>query len=178
MTLNEYRPEDDVTGPQRDPMEMVRWWSFLMGAAYTNPLHDLLHAHTLKPVEQVINLLPGRPKATFGADGVSLHKMSKKRFFPYTDITFLKLDYTCFYHRNSMVHDSKYFLRMHLETSQDRVVMSLQILKPQCEKLLKSLYARRVRFQEYYMGSRSFLLNADIPYKRIQELKAEYGLKW
>ena len=159
-------------------MDSVRWWSFLLGAAYTNPLHDLLHVHTLKPIEQLVNLLPGRPKATFGTDGISVDKAVKNRFFAYADISSLKLDYTCFYHPNSMVHDAKFFLRMHLETPRDKVIMSLQILRPQCKKLFQSLYTYRVRFQEYYMGSRSFLLDTEIPYQRVQELKAEYGIDW
>ena len=70
------------------------------------------------------------------------------------------------------------FLRMEYATSSSHDTVDLNATDYQCRQLFKMLYAQRVRFQEYHLGSRSFLLNTDIPYQRVQELKAEYGIEW
>ena len=71
-----------------------------------------------------------------------------------------------------------FFLRVFFVRQDEEVTIDLATHQRQCKQLFKELYRSRVNFQEYYMGSRSFLLDTEIPYKKVQELKAEYGIDW
>ncbi len=98
--------------------------------------------------------------------------------YRYENLGQLKCDYTCFYDPSNPMVGSAYFLRVSFVSWNQGHTIDLAVHRGQCKRLFQDLYAQRVRFQEYYMGSRSFLLDTEIPYKRIQELKAEYGIDW
>ena len=179
MTLNEYRHTDYSLAPVRNPLDEVRWWRYLGGRAYVNPLHDLLYALSRNTSSAEKRRDPGRRQVTFGDSSISIVEVDgAESSYLYQNLGQIKLDYTCFYDSGDPMVGGSYFLRVSFVSWNQGYTIDLAAHRGQCKRLLQDLYAQRVRFQEYYMGSRSFLLNADIPYKRIQELKAEYGLKW
>ena len=178
MTLNEYRHTDYSLAPVRNPLGEVRWWRYLGGRAYVNPFHDLLYAMSRNPRPTPARTLSGR-QVTFAEQTLSVSPSSEySRTYKYTELILLKLNYTCFKDPRTGSASVYNFLRLEYATDSSHDTVDLSIPEYQCKRLFKILYAQRVRFQEYYMGSRSFLLNTDIPYKRVQELKAEYGIDW
>jgi hypothetical protein len=64
-------------------------------------------------------------------------------------------------------------------TAGDRQRMfRLQCSETKFRKLIARLYNHRVRFREFHQGVRSFKLATNIPYRRVQQLKKEYGIEW
>ncbi|WP_238750770.1 hypothetical protein [Neolewinella maritima] len=177
MTFTEYKPADFSLAPQRNPLGEIRWWKFLGGAAYTNPLHDLLYALSRSSEPRPTR---DRRQLRFEDHGLAIVQAppGETQTYTYAELTELHLDYTCFPRPDNHLAGGSFFLRLSLCGSDIDTTIDLRSTHSQCQQVIKLLYARRVRFREYYMGSRSYLLEPNIPYQRVQQLKADYGIEW
>jgi hypothetical protein len=102
----------------------------------------------------------------------------KQDIYPYHQLTYLKLDYTNFIDPADIHVLSLFYTRMTAGIGDTPLLIGLHMSHERMIALCRYLLDLGVNFQEYYLGSRSFLQETNIPYHRIRQLKAEYGLEW
>ncbi|WP_116108757.1 hypothetical protein [Lewinella sp. IMCC34191] len=167
--------------PVRNPLLEVRWWAFLRGDAYVNPFHDLLYALSRQSLTGESLGGGSHKRIRFTEDKIVLDTDRKaKTVIAYADLLTFQLDYqtlvpggpeayssnqsryvTCYFRSEEKYH------RVHFAVRQQAYV-----------RLLDDLYRHRVVFRELVNGIRSFKTATYLPYRRIQELKKEFGIEW
>ncbi|WP_157974548.1 hypothetical protein [Lewinella sp. IMCC34183] len=169
--------------PERSPLLEVRLLGFLRGDAYVNPLHDLLYALSRTSLPHVPGYRGGRiGTVTFDARGITVQEGKEPApLFAYDTLVQLHLDYQTLpgpgspYARNRV---NPYYLHLYLSEPERVLEFDVAASRKSVTRLLQFLYDHRVRFREFRDGLRSYLLETDIRYQQVQELKARYGLDW
>ena len=117
--------------------------------------------------------------ATFTATALTLTAPdATTTTFPYAQLDTLKLNYTG-YLGDGGFQVGAYYTRLEYRPVAGRLQrLNLRMSQPQCRLLIGFLYDHRVSFREYVDGQRSYRLDTNISYDRIQELKEKYGIRW
>ena len=167
--------------PVRTPWTEVRWWGFLVGDAYVNPFHDLLHALSRDARPSVAR---GRGKlrsVTFAEDQFILrHPDGREERYRYVELFATKLIYQELHQHQPLTGRLSFGFFLTLEWDHSGKVHSihLRIGYGQYRSLLDFLYHHRVVFREYLNGQRSYRAETNIPYGKVQEIKRKHGVPW
>ena len=167
--------------PVRNPWQEVRWWGFLIGDAYVNPFHDLLHALSRDARPSVAR---GRGKlrtVTFGEEQFIIRDAKgREEPYRYAELFNLKLFYHELHHQQPLAGRLSFGFFLTLEWDDSAKVRSihLRIGYGQYRSLLDFLYRHHVVFREYLSGLRSYRAETNIPYGKVQEIKREHGVPW
>ena len=167
--------------PVRNPWTEVRWWGFLIGDAYVNPFHDLLHALSRDARPSVARPRGKLRTVSFQADQLLIeHPGGQEERFRYDEQSQLKLFYRPFVLPNGTPagKTAGYFLTLEYDDSGKVRSIHLRIGYRVYLSLLDFLYKNRVIFREYVDGSRSYRGETNVPYRKVQEIKQKHGVPW
>lgn len=172
-----------VALPVRNPLAEVRWLAFLRGDAYVNLFQDLLYAVARPHGRQPPPEAPARLRVEFTETGITVTQPEGEPVHhPYEEVPSFRLDYTTLAQEQLVFPgDAQPGFHAILRLSSGvlpRWEYQLAMSRRQFLRVVDFLYARRVTFREFYGGTRSFRLVTNISYKRVQELKARYGIEW
>ncbi len=169
--------------PVRNPLAEVRWLAFLRGDAYVNLFQDLLYALARSHGPHRHPEVAARPRVGFTESGITVERPAGEPVhYPYEEVRSFRLDYTTLLQEQAVFRDGTqagFFARLRLPAGVPQLWdYRLAMSRGRFLQLVDFLYARRVAFREFHGGTRSFRLKTNVGYRRVQELKEQYGIEW
>jgi len=116
----------------------------------------------------------------FTKEEIIIKEADQKNTFQLKDIQGLKINYSNLWHsRNQMQLDEKSndLAKVSFRFNEASHEYYYDSPKKAVQKICVELYAKKYKFKEYSFGKRVFL-GKQPNYKRVQEIKAEYGIAW
>jgi hypothetical protein len=182
VTFEEHLPPPPVQiEPPRNPLKEIRVGAFLRGDAYVNPFHDLLSAFSRSgPKRPAPPPKPFLRRVVFEEDGIRNIEETKTDFTPYAEVDQLRLYFQGIFTELEFA-GGQYITSLRVGyggPDTPRRELEVKSSSQRARALCKFLLDRKVSFKEFYNGSRSFLLDTNLNYRRIQRIKREYGIEW
>ena len=116
----------------------------------------------------------------FTNEEIIIKEADQKDTYPLKEIQNLKINYSNLRHdRNQMQLDEKSndLAKVSFRFNEASHEYYYDSPKKAVQKICVELYAKKYKFKEYSFGKRVFL-GKQPNYKRVQEIKAEYGIAW
>jgi len=146
------------------------------------PLMELMLLPAPYLVNQLRQLTGDRPKdyIEFTKEEIIIREADKTEVFLLKELQDLKINYSTSWHRRDKVQldkDSNDLAKVSFKVDDFLHEYYYDSPEKAVQKICKALYSVKYKFKEYRFGKRVFL-GKQPNYKKVQELKLEYGIEW